>query len=232
MILNSALVGSEIVAPIIPVLQDPGSIASSYWNRYYSEAPEIRQHTMPSDFCVYCVNTVLRRKRTRIADLGCGNGRDSIFLAHNGFRVTAIDLSTAALMLLNENARQTRVTVETHQGDFTRFRSPLPTHAYSRYSLHSIDDEAQRILFQNVRDMVFDKHIFAIEALTTDNIDADAFAHVALWEGDHYRRYLHVPTLIEELKDAGFGIYSAVASKDIAPMHKMETAHVIRIFAS
>jgi SAM-dependent methyltransferase len=41
----------------------------------------------------------------RLAELGCGNGRNTIFYAQNGFNVTAVDFSQAALNELRKKVR-------------------------------------------------------------------------------------------------------------------------------
>lgn len=45
-------------------------------------------------------------------DLGTGPGHDAVYLARKGFRVTAIDISPAAIALAMKTARQAKVSVE------------------------------------------------------------------------------------------------------------------------
>jgi len=55
---------------------------------------------------------VMRKKGIRdVADIGCGYGRNSIFLAKQGFNVTAIDFSEEALGILKRNAKAEDVEV-------------------------------------------------------------------------------------------------------------------------
>ncbi|MBN2525065.1 MAG: class I SAM-dependent methyltransferase [Deltaproteobacteria bacterium] len=221
----------DFVMPHEIPAQTPEEKINAYWNRYYKETPDNRVHTTPSNFCLDCVESIFPRRKSRIVDLGCGNGRDSVYLAQSGFCVTAIDQSAAALMLLTQHARNSNVTVETHQGDFSRFYTPLPTNIYSRFSLHAIDNNAQETLFRNARQMVYNGHLFAIEARTTLDFDASATTHREHWEGNHYRRYLHVPTLLGELKASGFDIYAIRQGINFAPLPGVEYPHVVRIIA-
>ena len=206
-------------------------IAESYWNKYYIEASEIQQRTGPSDFCRHCVSSVFRSQNRCVVDLGCGNGRDSVYLAQHGYSVIAIDQSRAALALVRNLAMHKNVGVKIEQGNFSHFLSPVPTNAYSRFSLHAIDSEAQKALFHNVRRMVCSDHVFAIEARTTQDVNPNAAFHEERWEEDHYRRYLHVPTLIEELVTAGFEIQSVTQGRDFAPLPGVENPHIVRITA-
>lgn len=58
-------------------------------------------------------------------DVACGIGRNSLFLAENGFFVTALDVSETALGLLNEAARQRNLAINTQQIDLES-GAPLP----------------------------------------------------------------------------------------------------------
>ncbi len=53
----------------------------------------------------------------RALDLGCGPGRNALYLAGRGFEVDAVDLSPAALAWAGERARAAGVRVGFHRGD-------------------------------------------------------------------------------------------------------------------
>ena len=55
----------------------------------------------------------------RALELGCGEGRDAIFLARRGLQVTAIDASSSALSRARERAREEGVRVRFSRGDMT-----------------------------------------------------------------------------------------------------------------
>jgi SAM-dependent methyltransferase len=55
-------------------------------------------------------------------DLGCGDGRDAIFLAKNGFDVTAVDFSPTAIKLARKNGREAGGSVNFVQDDVTKLR--------------------------------------------------------------------------------------------------------------
>ncbi len=59
------------------------------------------------------------RPRGRALELGCGEGRDAIFLAKRGLDVVAIDASAAALSRARERARQEGVRVRFSLGNMT-----------------------------------------------------------------------------------------------------------------
>ena len=55
----------------------------------------------------------------RALDLGCGDGRDAIFLARNGFDVTAMDFSSTAIKLARKRVQEAGVQVDLVQDDLT-----------------------------------------------------------------------------------------------------------------
>ncbi len=52
-------------------------------------------------------------------DLGCGDGRDAIFLARNGFNVTAMDFSPTAIKMAQRNVEEAGVDVKLIQDYLT-----------------------------------------------------------------------------------------------------------------
>lgn len=57
------------------------------------------------------------KEKGSVLDLACGDGRNALFLAGNGFEVTAVDFSEAALNRLKRFAEKERLTVYTQQID-------------------------------------------------------------------------------------------------------------------
>ncbi len=61
----------------------------------------------------------------RALDLGCGTGANAIYLAANGFEVTGLDFSGAALAKASVAARRAGVTVRFVRENLTAIRQPL-----------------------------------------------------------------------------------------------------------
>jgi SAM-dependent methyltransferase len=56
----------------------------------------------------------------RVLDLACGRGRNALFLAERGFRVTAVDASAEALAQLDAEAHRRGLHVETVEQDLEK----------------------------------------------------------------------------------------------------------------
>ena len=63
----------------------------------------------------------------RAIDLGCGVGDNAIFLAQNGFSVTGVDFSDAAIDQAKRKSREAGVTVEFHVDDLTHLENRYGT---------------------------------------------------------------------------------------------------------
>jgi SAM-dependent methyltransferase len=64
------------------------------WDTKYTNTPKLLQPREPSK---KVVNFIDKLKGKKVLDVACGSGRNSIYLAHKGFEVDAIDISKVAL---------------------------------------------------------------------------------------------------------------------------------------
>jgi SAM-dependent methyltransferase len=91
----------------------------------------------------------------RALDVGCGEGADAIWLARNGWTVTAIDISGVALDRARQVGELAGVTVEWVAGDVLELT--LPARSFDLVSLQypallkAAGDEAVRRLLDTVR---------------------------------------------------------------------------------
>jgi 2-polyprenyl-3-methyl-5-hydroxy-6-metoxy-1,4-benzoquinol methylase len=62
----------------------------------------------PSGVLLWCLQNLkileMGEKHPKVLDVGCGKGRNSVFLAQNGFNVTALDSSKVAIRMANKLA--------------------------------------------------------------------------------------------------------------------------------
>lgn len=63
-------------------------------------------------------------------DLACGPGRNTLFLAERGWRVTAVDGSPIAIDLLLERAREKNLNIDAHIADLERGQYEIPPGAF------------------------------------------------------------------------------------------------------
>jgi len=61
------------------------------------------------------------KKTGKVLDLGCGEGRDALFLSKKGFKVTAIDISKTGIKNLLKKAKELKVKIIGKVKDITKF---------------------------------------------------------------------------------------------------------------
>ncbi|GIH71535.1 class I SAM-dependent methyltransferase [Sphaerimonospora thailandensis] len=115
--------------------------ASPWWDTFYTDRskPVPFFTRKPDESLVsYVEREVLRPGRA--LDLGCGPGRNAVYLASLGFEVDAIDLSPTAVAWAEERARESGVDVRFHCGDaFTaEFQSGAYDLVYDSGCLHHL----------------------------------------------------------------------------------------------
>jgi tellurite methyltransferase len=93
------------------------------WESYYSEASNLASE--PDALLVQIAEML---PPGRALDLACGAGRNAIYLARLGWRVTAVDSSPAAIARLRERAEG--LPIDTRVADLERGEFPIEPHGY------------------------------------------------------------------------------------------------------
>ena len=81
------------------------------WDKIYSDDSAFFGED-PSDFAQKCYSDFKKYGVKRILELGCGQGRDTIFFASKGFDVHAIDASKVAIENINQKIRQKNISLD------------------------------------------------------------------------------------------------------------------------
>lgn len=129
---------------------------SEYWDKYYSlEKYENSAPTIPSQFAAFCALECANLKIENIVDIGCGNGRDSLFFSSYGFNVLALDQSEAAVQLLKKLANgrpcfdAIKVDAINHQLPTLPIKNECFCY-YSRFFIHSLTASQLSGFFSNL----------------------------------------------------------------------------------
>lgn len=95
-----------------------------HWNEAYSEEDDFFGEE-PSYPAKKALDIFKKTKKTKILELGAGQGRDTLFFAKNGIQISAIDFSEVAVTAIRQRAQSLGLsellTVVTHD-----VRKPLP----------------------------------------------------------------------------------------------------------
>jgi 2-polyprenyl-3-methyl-5-hydroxy-6-metoxy-1,4-benzoquinol methylase len=115
------------------------------WEERYHvrERPEEDFATAPTPLVV---ETASRVTPGRALDLACGTGRNAIWLAQNGWKVTAVDSSPTAIEILIQRATESGIQATST----SQATSPFPANVAASFSVRCHD-----ILYTRCQDILY-----------------------------------------------------------------------------
>lgn len=206
---------------------------SPYWDAYYAERRQL-QSFLPSQFAAFVAGE-LRTDAEAVLDVGCGNGRDALFLAGLGYRVVGLDASREAVALCTER-RDAMGAEVVGRAAFTvggvadggleaALTEVDPAHrvaVYARFFLHAVPEEGEVALLRFARDLGPRLALMAVEFRT----HRDALQPKATPE--HFRRFIEPPTFLARAAAHGLVARYHVEGFGLAK-HAADDAHVARV---
>lgn len=197
----------------------------NYWELFYSK----KKGTLdPSPFALFLMKNY--SLEGSLVELGCGNGRDSLFFAKNSISILGIDQCKNIVSDLNglriENTHFKALDF-TSLVDIGHFNT-----VYSRFTLHSVNKNEASQAMEWAYNSLFPNGQFCIEVRSVhdvfcgegEEVEKDAFV------SDHYRRFVRLEEIVTELEEIGFEISYQIESTGLA-VYKEEDPSVIRIIA-
>jgi hypothetical protein len=170
-----------------------------YWKEYYNKHKDAYEN---STFAEYVIKYLDKNKT--LIDLGCGNGRDSIFFSKK-LNVVGYDQCENIISHINSLGND---KLEGVCGDLSDIKLDKTfDYAYSRFSLHSITKSDEDKMFLWVKKNI--KEMFFIETRS----DFDKLTKI---DTDHSRRFINMEKLLQRLCNYGFKIKYAEISDNFA----------------
>jgi SAM-dependent methyltransferase len=106
------MVGSAVLAAQTTT-QTPEQLRD-FWNKQFEDGAPGLKNRVPNKTLVAAVQG---RTPGPALDLGTGEGRNALFLAENGWRVTGVDISNVAIAQAKQNAAARKLKIETVVAD-------------------------------------------------------------------------------------------------------------------
>lgn len=219
----------ELERALYPSIVENPVDNTAYWNQYYKNGVCAQE---PSPFAQY-VATLVEPGREMV-ELGCGNGRDAVFFAARGLRITALDMSQEAIAQLQ---RRNLSNVQFLCGDFVNSDVHRPDsfdYAYSRFTLHSINRNQEQVLLSNLfRGLRAGGKLFIEVRGVNDPLfgKGKQVERNAFFYDNHYRRFIVLDELVESLERHGFRVEYAQERTGFAP-YGNDDPPVIRVVAA
>lgn len=171
-----------------------------HWENYYKKHIDAFE---PSSFAKFVLKYI--NKNETLLDIGCGNGRDSIFFANKKINAIGIDQCVKEIEYLKRKYVLKNLKFLTD--DFTNLKKKLPkiNHLYSRFSLHSVDDISENKIIEWASKNI-DGYFF-IETRSDKDLSKKA---------NHYRRLININSLLQKLTKNNFKIVYVKLSKNFS----------------
>ena len=150
------------------------------WDDRYAESNRIWSGN-PN---VALVAQVAGLRPRRALDLGCGEGADAVWLAKQGWQVTAVDISGVALARAAEHAAEAGVTIDFQRRDLAESFPAGSFDLISAQFLHFWEEFDREKILRRAAEAVAPGGILLIEG----HMDHGPFRH----GGDH--QHVHFPT--------------------------------------
>jgi len=173
-----------------------------YWTNYYKNHKHAFEPSLFSKSIIQFLN-----EGDSLIDLGCGNGRDTIYFADKKIYTHGVDMVSEEVEYLNKVYKNHKF-LSFANCNFADLPNKNFTHAYSRFTLHSIPPEIEKILFSWIKLNI--KKYFFLEVRS----DKDSLFNI---NTDHYRRFPNFEKLLMKLIKNNFNIKYSEISENFAP---------------
>ena len=97
----------------------------SYRTQYekFYQSDDYYWGTEPADFLELLINLKPPRPGMKILDIGCGEGKDAVYMAKRGYAVTAFDLTESGIAKTKRLAEKTGVRINAYTDDINTFET-------------------------------------------------------------------------------------------------------------
>lgn len=198
-----------------------------YWKEYYVNNKGIFTETPFAEFVIKHLN-----KSSTILEVGCGNGRDSLFFSNNGHTVTAIDSSFSSIDLCKNKHSNSGITFFCGDAKNIKKDEKLYNTVYSRFVIHAMSKVEQLDFFRAAYNLLDSDGKIFIECRSVNDPmyrNGEVLSPTERIDG-HYRRFIVLNELVAELKQVGFTIEYQQESNGLA-IYGDEDPVVIRVIA-
>jgi SAM-dependent methyltransferase len=180
------------------------AIEKKYWNKYYGSNLLLN---IPSQFSVFVANEIAEAKV--VIDIGCGNGRDTIFFSSLGICAIGVDESQAAINLCNDKIKDLKtkkINFICSDIEDSALYSKILFHLnsnkitgniliYSRFFIHAVDENTELFLFELIIKLL-DKYGGKVALEFRTDKDKNQPKETLT----HYRRFINLVDFFTKLK--------------------------------
>jgi len=202
-----------------------------FWNKFYKKKLAVNK---PSNFAFFILK-FLKKYKSTIIDIGCGNGRDLFFFKKNKIDFLGIDLSKNATILIKKKLKNKKDKKKILNSDFVKFnyKNKIKNKfaIYSRFTWHTINKKNEDIFLKKISNLPNLTYLFIeTRSIKDDLCGVGKKISKNEFVTDHYRRFINKKDLITKLKK-NFKIIYLKESKGFSKFKK-EDPCLIRVIAA
>ena len=129
-----------------------------YFNTQYEKFYEEKDYYWglePADFLDELIELIANRtKRIKVLDIGCGEGKDAVYMAQKGFDVTAFDITESGIRKTKFLAAERGVEINAFVADINNFDvNDQFDIIYSTGTIQYLQDKNIKGFFENIKAM-------------------------------------------------------------------------------
>ena len=137
----------------------------SYYEEVYNN-DEYFWGVEPSAMCLKVLELLPPTKPLSLLDIGCGEGKDAVFFARCGYKVSAFDISDAGIQKTKRLAEKANVYVDVFKANILDFRLERKYDIlFSNGVLHHVKPELRNEIFANYKEFTEDGGINVLQCL-------------------------------------------------------------------
>ena len=126
-----------------------GSIRTNYEKWYECEG--YYWGTEPADFCNELIKLCPPSGEKKVLDIGCGEGKDAVYMATKGYKVTAFDLTENGIRKTLRLAKEKEVEINAYVDDINTFETDEQFDIiFSSGTVQYLFDKNKRTFFEKI----------------------------------------------------------------------------------
>jgi ubiquinone/menaquinone biosynthesis C-methylase UbiE len=197
---------------------------NKYWNKYYKITPFDKQ----SNFANFVLRKLSIKKKITLADIACGNGRDTVFFHKHGLNIIGFDHSE--IIIKNNIKKFGNFFIKIN---FCKKNLKLNKKFdvfYIRFFFHAITEKMENEFLLNLKKTSKKKSIFFCEFRTNKDPLIKKGVKISKYERftTHYRRFIELNSFKKKLDHNKFKIIYEKTSNKFA-IKKKEKPSICRM---
>ncbi|MDI6883208.1 MAG: class I SAM-dependent methyltransferase [Patescibacteria group bacterium] len=169
---------------------------TSYWKNKWSKRPL----EPANNFAKRAFKLIKEKNLKTLLDLGCGDGRDSIYFSNNGLKVTAVDFSESGInKLKSQNEKINCIVKDIRNISFAENSFDV---IYAHLTLHYFDDKTTSKIFNNLYEILKKGGLIFVKCKSTDDTLFGKGKKVGenMYKKGHIRHFFTKEYMTEKLK--------------------------------